>query len=187
MVCIYKKSCCLAWRGNQNWNQKKSSRTTGKISTCKFLLLLHCEIYFLFNQFINVDILPPPCSSPSVPPAIYWDSFCGLSKSREGIHAPLSCLLSHEIYYTGFQAEYFVLETEMKCLLCERSDKWKQKHGGKDSRSFQAGFSSVVGDKELIILYGLYESVFTGWLNLFVIVLTLTREVTYRLTIKKKT
>lgn len=61
----------------------------------------------------------------------------------------------------GFQAEYFVLETEMKCLLYERSDKLNQKHTSKDSCSSWAGFSSVAGDKELIILYGLYESVFT--------------------------
>lgn len=61
----------------------------------------------------------------------------------------------------GFQAAYFVLETEMKSLFCERSDKLKQKHSSKDSCSFWAGFSSVAGDKDLIIVYGLQESVFT--------------------------
>lgn len=55
----------------------------------------------------------------------------------------------------GFQAAYFVLETEMKSLFCERSDKLKQKHSSKDSCSFWAGFSSVAGDKDLIIVYGL--------------------------------
>lgn len=44
--------------------------------------------------------------------------------------------------------------------ICERSDKLEEKHSSEDSHSFRAGFSSVVGDKELIILYGLYESVF---------------------------
>lgn len=61
----------------------------------------------------------------------------------------------------GFQAEYFVLKTEMKCLFCERSDKLQQKHSNNDSCSFRAGFSFVASDKELIILYDLYESVFT--------------------------
>lgn len=59
---------------------------------------------------------------------IYWDSFCRLSKNGEGAHAPLSCLLSHAIYYMAFQAEYFVVEKDMKCLFCERNDKLKRNH-----------------------------------------------------------
>lgn len=46
-------------------------------------------------------------------------------------------------------------------FFCERSNKLKQRHSSEDSRSFQAGFSAVAGDKELIILCALYESVFT--------------------------
>lgn len=64
-------------------------------------------------------------------------------------------------YHACFQAEYFVFKTEIKCLFCERSNKLKQRHSSEDSRSFQAGFSAVAGDKELIILCALYESVFT--------------------------
>lgn len=123
---------------------------------CKFWLL-HCEIYFTFNQFINQDIPPPYPFLSFVPPAIYQDSFCGLSKSREDAHASLSCLLSHWIYYIGFQAEYFVLETEMKYLFCERSDELKQNHSSKGSCSFWAGFSPVDGDKGFIF-YGSHES-----------------------------
>lgn len=158
MVLIIFFFFCLVWTGNQNLNQRKSSRTTDKASTCVnsgFFTVR--SISRSINLLTKTFPLPTPFFS-FVPPAIYQDSFCGLSKSREDVHASLSCLLSHWIYYTGFQAEYFVLETEMKYLFCERSDELKQNHSSKGSCSFWAGFSPVDGDKELIILYGPHES-----------------------------
>lgn len=159
MVCICKKSCCLAQIGNQNWNQRKCGRTTGRTSTCKFLLL-HCEIYFMFDPFINTDTLPHP-----VLLLLYPQQFTGipsvdyLKAGKEFMHYYHACCHMRYIIWVFRQN---ILSWRQKWNVYSLKEVTSENRStAAESCSFQAGFSSVVGDKELIILYGLYESVFT--------------------------